>query len=118
MAAGCLASPSLQRYIPSEALGSSSMKYGIDYRILKKGAEQPVDNTTMAHPVDVEVDDNQFALVPAVGDYVEMDTIVEDMRNIPFRGRVKSRLFNYVLSYCYVTIVVEETDEDWSKIKP
>lgn len=93
------------------------MKYGIDYRVLKKGADRPIDNTTMARPVDVEVDESQFALIPAVGDYVDVEG-EEDMRNIPVRGRVRSRLFNYVLGYCYVTIVVEENDEDWSKIKP
>jgi hypothetical protein len=38
------------------------------------------------------------------------------MRNIPIHGRVKSRLFRYVLGYCYVTIIVEETDEDWAKL--
>jgi len=93
------------------------MKYGIDYRLLKKGSERPIDNTTMARPVDVEVDETQFALIPVVGDYVAIEGDV-DIRNIPVRGKVKSRLFNYVLGYCYVTIVVEETDEDWSRIAP
>jgi hypothetical protein len=93
------------------------MKYGIDYRVLKKGAEKPVDNTTMARPVDVEIDETQFALIPAVGDCVELEGET-DMRNIPVRGRVRSRLFRYVLGYCYVVIVVEETDEDWCLIEP
>jgi hypothetical protein len=93
------------------------MKYGIDYRVLKKGADRPVDNTTMARPVDVEVDETQFALIPTVGDCVELEGET-DMRNIPVRGRVRSRLFRYVLGYCYVVIVVEETDEDWCLIAP
>ncbi len=93
------------------------MKYGIDYRVLKKGAARPVDNTTMARPVDVEVDETQFALIPTVGDYVDIEGET-DMRNIPVRGRVKSRLFRYVLGYCYVIVVVEETEEDWSLIEP
>ena len=91
------------------------MKYGIDYRILKKGADLPVDNTTMARPVDVEVDETQFALIPVVGDYVDMEG-EHDMRNVPIHGQVKSRLFRYVLGYCYVTIIVEENDDDWAKL--
>jgi hypothetical protein len=71
----------------------------------------------MAHPVDVEVDETQFALIPVVGDCVELEGET-DMRNIPVRGRVRSRLFRYVLGYCYVVIVVEETDEDWCLIEP
>lgn len=93
------------------------MKYGIDYRYLPKGAEHPIDNTMNSHPVDVEVEDTQFALIPAVGDYVEWQG-QNDFRNIAIQGRVRSRLFSYNLGYCYVTIVVEETDEDMSKIKP
>lgn len=93
------------------------MKYGIDYRILQKGATRPVDNTTMARPVDVEIDDAHFALVPNVGDCVEMEGET-DFRNVAVRGRVKSRHFKYQLGYCYITIVVEETDEDWSCIAP
>jgi hypothetical protein len=91
------------------------MKYGIDYRLLKKGATQLVDNTTMAKAVDVEVDDNQFGLIPAVGDYLDMEG-EHDMRNIPLHGRVKSRLFRYVMGYCYITIVIEEDDTDWTLI--
>ncbi len=44
------------------------MKYGIDYRYLPKGGSLPVDNT---QPVDVEVDHDQFALIPNVGDFVD-----------------------------------------------
>ncbi|HET7335618.1 MAG TPA: hypothetical protein VFI93_10910 [Rhizomicrobium sp.] len=90
------------------------MKYGIDYRILQKGATTPVDNTTMHRPVDVEVDDGHFALIPNVGDYVDM-VGENDFRHINVKGRVKTRVFDYKLNYCYVYILVEETDEDWSK---
>jgi hypothetical protein len=93
------------------------MKYGIDYRWLPKGASRPVDNTSHAHPVDVEVDETQFALIPNVGDYVDFQG-ENDFRNIPMLGRVRSRYFKYVLGYCYVTVVVEETDADWDKIRP
>ena len=91
------------------------MKYGIDYRYLAKGATAPTDNTRQ---VDVEVDENQFALIPNVGDYVDIPAEDEDIRNVPLRGRVRTRLFRYVLGYCYVTIVVEDFDEAWSKISP
>ena len=94
------------------------MKYGIDYRLLPKGATKLVDNTTMAQPVDVEVDETQFTLIPNVGDYVDIPG-ESDIRNVPVIGRVRSRCFRYVLGYCYVTIVVEEApDADWSCIKP
>jgi len=93
------------------------MKYGIDYRFLPKGAEKPVDNTTMTRPVDIEVDETQFTLIPAVGDYVDLPG-EDDIRHVPLLGRVKSRCFRYVLGYCYVTIVVEETDADWGQIRP
>ncbi|HEV2649916.1 MAG TPA: hypothetical protein VGU69_01550 [Rhizomicrobium sp.] len=91
------------------------MKYGIDYRYLAKGAATPVDNTD---PVDVEVDDDQFGLIPNVGDYVDIPGDDPGMRNVPLKGRVRSRLFKYVMGYCYITIVVEDApDEDWAKIR-
>lgn len=93
------------------------MKYGIDYRYLAKGALRPVDNTSMTHPVDVEVDETQFALIPNVGDYVDLPG-EKDFRHVPVRGRVKSRAFQYKLGYCYVLILIEEVDVDWSTILP
>ena len=89
------------------------MKYGIDYRFLEKDAATPRDSS---YPVDVEVDESQFALIPAVGDHVCIPGDNPGMRNSPCAGRVRSRLFNYRLGYCYVTIVVEDTDEDWNKL--
>lgn len=91
------------------------MKYGIDYRYLAKGAAAPTDNTRQ---VDVEVDEKQFTLIPNVGDYVDIPAESDDIRNVPLRGRVRSRTFRYVLGYCYVTIVCEDFDEDWSKLSP
>lgn len=93
------------------------MKYGIDYRYLPKGATKPVENTSFARPVDVEVDDSHFALIPMVGDYVHMQG-ENDFRNIEFRGQVKTRHFDYVMGYCYVTIVVAECDAEWDMVKP
>ena len=91
------------------------MKYGIDYRYLKKGATKAVDNTSMARPVDVEIDEAQFALIPNVGDYVDLPG-ENDFRNIPCRGKGLRRLFQYKLGYCYVQILVQEIDEDWSSL--
>ncbi len=90
------------------------MKYGIDYRYLPKGGAGPVDNT---QPVDVEVDEEQFALIPNVGDYVDFPGDDPGMRNVPLKGKVRSRLFKYVMNYCYITIVVEDTDDDWTKLR-
>jgi hypothetical protein len=92
----------------------SLVKYGIDYRYLPKGGATPVDNT---QPVDVEVDQDQFALIPNVGDYVDFPGDDPGMRNVPLKGKVRSRLFRYVMNYCYVTIVVEDTDDDWAKLR-
>ncbi len=93
------------------------MKYGIDYRYRAKGAAKSVDNTTMQQAVDVEVDETQFALIPLVGDYVDLPG-ENDFRHVAIKGKVASRLFHYKLGYCYVIIMVEETDDDWSKIAP
>ena len=91
------------------------MKYGIDYRYLDKKTNTLKDNTRQ---VDVEVDEKQFTVIPNVGDFVDIPSEDDDIRNVPLRGKVKSRLFHYVLGYCYVTIVVEDFDEPWSTISP
>jgi hypothetical protein len=93
------------------------MKYGIDYRLLAKDGKSLVDNTTMHRAVDVEVDEEQFALIPNVGDFVDIPGDDPGMRNVPLKGRVRSRLFKYVMNYCYITIIVEDTDEDWKKLR-
>ena len=84
------------------------MKYGIDYRYLPKGAAAPVDNTD---PIDIEITEQQFGVVPNVGDYVDMPGDEPGMRNIPLKGRVRSRYFRYLMGYCYITIVVEDVEE-------
>ena len=89
------------------------MKYGIDFRYLAKGASTLQDNK---YQVDVEVDETQFALIPSVGDFVDLPAPDEDIRDMPIKGRVRSRTFRYLLGYCYVTIVIEDTDEVWSKV--
>jgi hypothetical protein len=90
------------------------VKYGIDYRYLAKDGTLK-DNTRQ---VDVEVDQEQFALIPNLGDYVDIPAEDDDIRNVPLRGCVRSRLFRYVLGYCYITIVVEDCTVDWKTISP
>ena len=91
------------------------MKYGIDFRYLAKGAEKSVDNTTMQNPVDVEVDETQFALIPDVGDYVDLPG-ENDFRHLAVKGKVISRLFHYKMGYCYVTVLVEDIGDEWAKV--
>jgi hypothetical protein len=91
------------------------VKYGIDFRYMKKGTKALTDNTRQ---VDVEVDETQFTLIPNVGDFVDIPAEDEDIRNVPLRGKVKTRLFHYLLGYCYITIVVEDFDEEWSTLSP
>jgi hypothetical protein len=90
-----------------------SMKYGIDFKYLARDASVPTDNS---YKIDMEVDETQFALVPNIGDHVCIPGDNPGMRNVPLSGRVRSRLFHYRLGYCYITIVVEDSDEDWNKI--
>jgi len=91
------------------------MKYGIDYQYLPKGAARPLDDGEV---VAIETDDTGYALVPNVGDFVNIDASTTEGNS--FHGRVKSRLFTYVLTpsqkYCSVNIVVEETDDDWGML--
>jgi hypothetical protein len=89
------------------------VKYCIDYQYLAKDAARPTDNT---HAMDLQVDDTHSALIPAVGDYVDIPGDGPGMRNIPLRGKVRSRLFRYRLGLCYITIVVEDTADDFNKI--
>ena len=57
------------------------MKYGIDYRYLAKGAKTLADNTRQ---VDVEVDEKQFTLIPNVGDYVDIPSETDDIREVAY----------------------------------
>jgi hypothetical protein len=89
------------------------VKYGIDYQFLPKGATKPEEIGTT---VDVEITEQGFGLIPAVGDYVDVPS--ERMGDrATFRGRVRRRLFRYLLGYCHVSILIEEADEvEWAKV--
>ena len=88
------------------------MKYLIDYQYLPKGAARPLD---AGEVVAIEIDDTGYALVPNVGDFIQVDAGTIDGNS--FHGRVKSRLFRHFQTppqnTCAVMIVVEETDDDW-----
>jgi hypothetical protein len=113
---GCLHfpnGPEIARMRQTERRRLCAMKYGIDFRYLAKGAATPADNS---YVVDVELDESQFALVPNIGDHVCVPGDNPGMRNVPLSGKVRSRLFSYRLGYCYVTVVVEDSDDDWQKL--
>jgi hypothetical protein len=95
------------------------MKYDLNYQHLPKGHARPVDQ---GPTVAVSVDENGFALIPNVGDFVSLDNSMNDKAS--FRGRVKTRAFYYIQgrgdspdsAYCHINIVVEETDDDWGAL--
>lgn len=90
------------------------MKYFLNYQHQPKGAERPLDQ---GEPVKVEVDETEFALLPNVGDFVSIDNSLRDHTEaVNFSGRVKSRVFRYIVDSCLINIVIEETDDDWGQL--
>jgi hypothetical protein len=88
------------------------MKYHVSFQRLPKGAERPIDHPSAS---DFETDDKGHAMIPNVGDYVEI--IAMGKPETPaFDGRVRSRLFRYFnAEICGVHIVVEVNDDDGGK---
>lgn len=87
------------------------MKYRVNYQHMTKGHRPSDDGMT----VDIGVDDKGFALLPNVGDYVD---IQDNKENFQLHGKVRSRLFTYLSANgiedtCLINIVVEETSDDW-----
>ncbi len=70
------------------------MKYGMDFQYLPKGAGRPLDDGEV---VPIETDENGFALIPNVGDFVGIDASAIDGNG--FSGRVKIRLFRLSLTH-------------------
>lgn len=90
------------------------MKYYVEAQYLPKGAERPIDQGAT---LDIEVGPDGFALLPAVGDYVDVGIGLGRSEGRPtFSGRVVSRLFRYLGGTCGVNIVVAETDDDWGRL--
>jgi hypothetical protein len=90
------------------------MKYSVELQYLPKGASRPLDQGST---IDVQTDDQGFAILPAVGDYINVGFGSGDLEGrAEFEGRVATRLFNYMGDFCGVNIVVEETDMPWGKL--
>lgn len=94
------------------------MKYFIDYQYLRKNAARPSDDGQV---VGIEVSDaGGFAVIPNVGDYVQVENSADPNGRSSFSGKVRSRLFTYIRGggqiTCGVNIVVEEDDDDWGKL--
>lgn len=95
------------------------LKYSIDYQYMAKGSNRPSDDGEV---VIIEATDKSgTVIIPNVGDFVHIDTLVENDPRTKFSGKVRSRLFSYIRmldddTFCNVNIVVEETDDDWGKL--
>jgi hypothetical protein len=88
------------------------LKYHIDFQYLPKSASRPLDDGEVM-PIAAE----NAALIPNVGDYVQIIKMSNSDQRSSFDGKVKSRLFRYFRiegeESCAVNIVVEEDDDDW-----
>ncbi|VVS91048.1 hypothetical protein [Desulfoluna spongiiphila] len=95
------------------------MKYSFDYQYMPKGAARPYDDGVI---VGTEIKDpSELVLLPNVGDYVNIENSMEKTKRESFSGKVRSKLFNYTRLanneiHCGINIVVEETDDDFSKL--
>jgi hypothetical protein len=90
------------------------MKYHVSFHRMPKGAARPIDHASAS---DFETDDKGYAMIPNVGDYVQIITIGEP--DAPaYDGKVRSRLSRYFnAETCGTNIVVEDaTDDDWGKL--
>jgi hypothetical protein len=91
------------------------IKYFIDYQFMPKGAARPVDDGEI---VGLAVTDKDgVALLPNVGDYIQIDNSAGGSKRSSFDGRVRTRLFRYIRTSetdvgCQVNIVVEEVADD------
>jgi hypothetical protein len=95
------------------------LKYSIDYQYMAKGAARPSDDGEV---VKIEATDKSgTVIIPNVVDYVHIDTACQNDPRTKFSGKVRSRLFSYARlskddNLCLINIVVEETDDNWSKL--
>ncbi|WP_082638921.1 hypothetical protein [Lysobacter antibioticus] len=95
------------------------MKYFVDFQRMPKGALRPLDEGEVV-PLKISAGSDP-SLLPNVGDYVLIDnSMYRGEGRSSFTGKVRSRLFRYICaneeSNCAVTIVVEDTDDDWEKL--
>ncbi len=87
------------------------MKISIDYQYAPGPGQRPYDD---GETVGIKLEDagGSFAVIPNVGDYVQITAIKDG--DPSFSGKVRSRYFIYIgQMQCHVNIVVEETGDDW-----
>jgi hypothetical protein len=82
------------------------MKYYVTFQEMgDKG--RPID-----HPSTADFETEQLGMLPAVGDYVQIDPL-GDKDGPSYSGRVKSRLFRYIgPGNCGINIVVDPKEDD------
>ncbi|WP_187428676.1 hypothetical protein ROLI_012240 [Roseobacter fucihabitans] len=97
---------------------------GVQYQILRKGAERPEDwGSSHGFEVDSLAD---LAGLPNVGDFVSLNALKSSEGGDSYHGKVRSKLFRQFTIMdesgltaelgIGVTVVVEETDDDWGKL--
>jgi hypothetical protein len=97
------------KYIPM-----ATIKYSIDYQEATSSGSRPIDDGEV---IGIRFDDNNgFALIPDVGDYVNIGADQSGQR-AAFAGVVRSRSFFYQRTdeetiFCHINIVVEHSDVD------
>lgn len=97
----------------------------VQYQVLRKGANRPED-WGASHGVDLD-GWSDVAALPHVGDYVNLQSYGDGgCQDQNYHGKVRSRLFGQftemdsdghtLKATVGITIVVEETDDDWGKL--
>lgn len=91
------------------------MKYSVDFQYMPRGHDRPLDDGEV---IGISVDQTEFALIPAVGDYVQLEPMISGMDHARISGRVRSRLFRYFgKEHCGINVVVEEVGDDiWGEL--
>ena len=78
------------------------MRYTINFQLLDEASGRPKDDGAW---IDLKADQNGFAAIPSVGDYVR---VAADAHGEPeFFGRVADRLFAYAGSHCLVNLLIK-----------
>jgi hypothetical protein len=97
--------------------------YSVQYQPFPRGASRPEDWGS-CHGHDI----TEVGLLPSVGDFVNLVPVNAPNGYLSFSGRVRSRLFSHFTRFddanddapaeinIGVTIVVEETDDDWGML--
>jgi hypothetical protein len=86
------------------------MKYLVTFQQL--GKDRPID-----HPSTADFEAYDSGMLPNVGDYVDVNPL-EDENRPRYKGKVKSRLFQYQgHGNCHINIVIENADgDDWGAL--